>query len=101
MTLYNAITNKNIEVELVTVQHTFGDRTVNFCHYELDGQILYRIETKGRTGKSLYANSGYVNSDGKMTSVTGSQGGTGKGWGGRVVGFLTKSQIDAYPVKIN
>lgn len=66
-----------------------------------DGTRLYRIETKGRTGRSLYSNGYYLNSEtGKENSVHGMGGATGHGWGGQIVGYATKQEIESYSVKI-
>lgn len=67
----------------------------------IDGTKLYRIETKGRTGKTLYAKSFYLSLlDGKERPVHGMDGATGFGWGGQIIGYLTKEEIEKYPVKI-
>ena len=67
----------------------------------IDGTRLYRIETKGRTGKSLYSNDRYLNREnGKEIVVYGMGGPTGHGWGGRIIGYATKPEIEAYPEKI-
>lgn len=66
-----------------------------------DGTRLYRIETKGRTGRSLYSNGYYLNSEtGKENAVHGMDGATGHGWGGQIVGYATKQEIESYSVKI-
>ena len=43
-TIYNGLTRTNIEVELVTVIETIGNKEFSFCHYELNGERLYRSE---------------------------------------------------------
>jgi hypothetical protein len=66
-----------------------------------DGTRLYRIETKGRTGRSLYSNGFYLNhKTGKENPVHGMDGPTGRGWGGQIVGYATKQEIESNPVKI-
>ena len=93
-TIYNGITRSMIEVDLVKKEEVISERTFVFCHYELNGERLYRIETKGRTGKSLYKKYSYLDSKGNQTSCTGSEGATGHGWGGSVIGFMTLKQIE-------
>ena len=74
---------------------------VNNGYYTLiDGTPLFRIETKGKTGKSLYSKSIYLFEDGKEISAQGLGGSTGYGWGGSIVGYLTKEEIEKYPIKI-
>lgn len=66
-----------------------------------DGTRLYRIETKGRTGRSLYSNGYYLNPEtGKESSVHGMDGSTGHGWGGQIIGYATKQEIESNQVKI-
>ena len=98
--VYDGLTRKNIEVELVTVSDQVGEYTFLRCHYELDCQFLYRIETKGKTGKTLYKNSSYLNEKGRQTPPTGMDGATGHGWGGYVIGFMTQEQMDKSDLKI-
>ena len=59
------------------------------------GEPVFRIETKGRTGKTMYRNLYYM-SDGHEIRVHGMDGATGKGWGGMICGYMTRSEIDAY-----
>ena len=93
-TIYNGITNSRLEVELVKETEIFSGREITFCHYELNGKRLYRIETKGRYGKSLYSNCFYLDSKGNQEPCLGSGGATGHGWGGSVIGFMTLKQIE-------
>ena len=99
-TIYNGLTRTNMEVELVTVNETIGERIFTWCHYELNGERLYRIETKGKTGKSLYKNYSYLNGKGQQTTPNGMDGATGHGWGGSVIGFMTLKQIEMSNLKI-
>ena len=64
-----------------------------------NGEILLRVETKGRTGKVLYRSSFYI-MGGKETQVYGMDGSTGHGWGGRIVGYATLAEIENYKEKI-
>ena len=71
------------------------------CFTTLDNQELYRIETKGRTGKVLYRNGFYVSvHTGKEIQVHGMDGATGRGWGGCIIGYATEEEIENYPVVI-
>ena len=45
-TIYNGITNSRLEVELIQETEMFSNREFTFCHYELNDERLYRIETK-------------------------------------------------------
>ena len=66
-----------------------------------DGTRLYRIETKGRTGRSLYSNGYYLNSEtGNESPVYGMSGSTGHGMGGRIIGYATNQEIKSFSVKI-
>ena len=65
----------------------------------LNGDKLFRIETKGRTGKTLYSNGFYLNG-GKENSVYGMNGSTGHGWGGQIIGYATESEILSSSLKI-
>jgi len=65
----------------------------------LNGDKLFRIETKGRTGKTLYSNSFYLNK-GKENPVYGMNGSTGHGWGGKIIGYATESEIFSSSLKI-
>lgn len=67
--------------------------------YTQKGEKLFRIETKGKTGKKLYRNGYYINKEGKEEQVYGMDGSTGHGWGGRVVGYLLESELEKYGVK--
>ena len=93
-TIYNGITNSKLEVELIQETEVLSNREFAFCHYELNGERLYRIETKGRSGKTLYRNGSYLDSKGNQTPCMGSGGATGHGWGGSVIGFMTLKQIN-------
>ena len=64
-----------------------------------NGEILFRIETKGAYGKTLYRNSRYV-VDSKECSVYGMGGATGHGWGGQIMGYLTLAEIENSNLKI-
>lgn len=66
--------------------------------YSENGNKLYRIETKGKTGKTLYANGYYIFSN-KESSVSGSGGSTGHGWGGRVCGYIPESDFNKFNIK--
>ena len=63
------------------------------------GEKLYRIETKGRTGKTLYYNGFYIMGSCEMR-VQGMGGQTGHGWGGRIVGYLILDEIRDYKGRI-
>ena len=63
------------------------------------GERLYRVETKGISGKTLYSN-GYYIEEHKEMKVYGMGGSTGHGWGGSIVGYATEKEIKEYPVKI-
>lgn len=67
--------------------------------YTQNGEKLYRIETKGKSGKKLYRNGYYFNNEGKEEPVYGMDGSTGHGWGGRIVGYLLKEELEKYGVK--
>lgn len=66
--------------------------------YTEGGEMLYRIETHGRTGKTLYRNANYIQ-NGKELPVFGTGGSTGHGWGGTIKGYLTSEECDRYGVK--
>jgi hypothetical protein len=87
MTKYDAITRKYREVEISGSQYTEN------------GQPLYRVETKGKSGRTLYATIYYI-SDGKELPVYGMGGATGHGWGGRIIGYVTKDEAKANNIKI-
>jgi hypothetical protein len=59
------------------------------------GEPVFRIETKGRTGKVMYRNLFYI-VDGRELRVHGCDGATGHGWGGQICGYLTRKEIDSY-----
>lgn len=82
MKVSNPITRKYIEV---SVQEGY--------YIDESGTALLRLETKGRTGTTIYANSHYLNNEGRQIQVYGMGGATGHGWGGTVVGFATLSEI--------
>lgn len=67
------------------------------CYTE-NGKELYRIETKGKTGKKLYRN-GYYLTNGKEDQVYGMGGSTGHGWGGKVVGYILESEFEQFNIK--
>lgn len=72
------------------------------CYCLEDGTPLYRIETKGRTGKTIYLNGYYLDyNTGKENSVHGMDGATGHGWGGKILGYATEDEINSYKIKIN
>lgn len=98
--IYDGITNKKLEVDIVVVEHILSVGVLKFAHYKLNGEMLFRIETKGRTGKSLYKNSSYLDANCNQRPVMGSDGSTGHGWGGRVVGFMTITQIEQSKLNI-
>jgi len=78
---------------------TYRDVTVQEGFYCLTtgGDRLYRIETKGHTGRFLYPNSFYLDSKtGREKLVHGMDGATGRGWGGKIVGYATKQEIEQY-----
>lgn len=81
MKRFNSITGKYIEVNV-------GE----FAYVNLNGELLFRIETKGRTGKILYRNCFYLDR-GIESQVYGSGGSTGRGWGGSIIGYLTEKEI--------
>ena len=65
-----------------------------------DGEKLIRIETKGKTGKSLYKRRYYIRQNGQEDTVMGMDGATGHGWGGRIVGYMTEKEIQETTLKI-
>lgn len=77
----------------------YREVTVADHYYTQNGKMIYRIETKGKTGKKLYKNGYYLNNEGKEEPVYGMDGSTGHGWGGRVVGYLLESELGEYGVK--
>jgi hypothetical protein len=81
------------------LSRTYRDVTVQEGFYCLaGGERLYRIETKGRTGLSLYSNGYYLDiKTGRENPVYGMNGATGRGWGGKIVGYATKQEIDSCP----
>jgi len=99
--IYNGLTHTNIEVEVITNEIVYPFGSFKTAWYELNGEKLFRIETKGKSGKSLYSNGNYLNAEtGKQRQVSGMDGSTGHGWGGSVVGFYTLEQINNSTVKI-
>ena len=88
MKKFDGITKKYREVEIS--EH---------CYTE-SGDELYRVETKGKTGKTLYGNLFYLYSNGKERQVFGMGGSTGHGWGGSIVGYVTKDDAEKYGIKI-
>ena len=86
MKKFDAITRKYREVE------------VSDSYYTENGEILYRVETKGRTGRTLYASKFYI-SNGKETNVYGMGGATGHGWGGRIAGYVNLAEIEKYNIR--
>lgn len=87
MKKYNSITRKYQEVVI----------SDGFYITET-GDKLYRIETKGRTGRTQYRN-GYYLHNGKERAVYGSDGATGHGWGGRIIGYATEQDMISSNVK--
>lgn len=91
MKIYNRLTGKNIEVE------------VTERYYTLNGERLYRVETKGRTGVKKYINGSYLykkvwNDENSLiveSPVYGMNGATGHGWGGSICGYITKEEAIA------
>lgn len=66
------------------------------CYYVTkSGDPIFRIETKGRTGKVMYRNIFYIVDDHEIR-VHGMDGATGKGWGGQICGYMTREEIEAY-----
>jgi len=65
----------------------------------MEGKKLYRIETKGKSGKTLYSNC-YYRENQKEMPIYGMGGSTGHGWGGEIIGYATEQEIKEYPVKI-
>lgn len=59
------------------------------------GDPVFRIETKGRTGKVMYRNIFYIVDDRELR-VHGCDGATGRGWGGQICGYMTRKEIDSY-----
>lgn len=96
---------KDNEVKVISkrifdsITKQYRDVVVSGNCYTQNGEELYRIETKGKSGKKLYRNGYYLNNEGKEESVYGMGGSTGYGWGGRVVGYLLKSELEKYGVK--
>jgi hypothetical protein len=86
MTKYDAITRKYREVE------------ISGSHYTENVQLLYWVETKGKSGRILATI--YYISDGKELPVYGMGGATGHGWGGRIIGYVTKDEAKANNIKI-
>lgn len=84
--IFDGLTKKYREVEVS-----------NECYTE-NGEDLYRIETKGKSGKKLYRNGYYIN-DGKEQPVYGMGGSTGHGWGGKIVGYILKSEFEQFGIK--
>jgi len=70
----------------------YRDVEVNSARYNENGNDLYRIETVGKTGKVMYYNYYYIN-NGDEIPVYGSGGSTGKGWGGKILGYLTAKEL--------
>lgn len=66
--------------------------------YTQDGQKLFRVETRGRSGKVLYRSQRYIR-DGKEVAPFGMGGSTGHGWGGSIKGYLLESELEKYGVK--
>ena len=88
MKKFDGITRKYREVEI-------SDN----CYTE-NGEQLYRVETKGKTGRVLYGNLFYLLSDGKERQIFGMGGSTGHGWGGLVAGYVTKEEAEKYGIRI-
>jgi len=65
--------------------------------YTLNGEKLFRIETKGKTGKSWYCNGCYIYNN-KEQQPYGMGGATGHGWGGQIVGYLTEQEMTNYKI---
>lgn len=82
MKKFNPITRKYQEVRLANGYYT-NDA----------GDKLFRIETKGRTGRTQYRNEFYLHADGKESSVYGAGGATGHGWGGQIIGYATEQDM--------
>lgn len=96
---------KDNEVKVISkrifdsITKQYRDVVVSGNCYTQNGEELYRIETKGKSGKKLYRNGYYLNNEGKEEPVYGMGGSTGHGWGGRVVGYLLKSELEKYGLK--
>ena len=100
-TIYNGLTRSNIEVDIIVKEEILSFGTYKSAWYEIDGERLFRIETRGKSGKSLYKKINYLNQDTlKQNPVFGSDGATGHGWGGSVIGFMTLKQIETSNLKI-
>lgn len=68
--------------------------------YERDGVRLIRIETKGKSGKTMYRSPGYISPKGIECEVFGMDGSTGHGWGGKILGYMTEIEITESGLKI-
>ena len=80
------------------ITRRYRDVEIGDGYYTEGGEMLYRIETHGRTGKTLYRNANYIQ-NGKELPVFGTGGSTGHGWGGTIKGYLTSEECDRYGVK--
>lgn len=70
------------------------------CYRNAGGDRLFRIETKGSTGRTLYRNGWYITPIGTEMAAHGMSGSTGRGWGGSIQGYLTEAEIDQSNLKI-
>ena len=67
--------------------------------YTENGEKIFRIETKGKSGKKLYTNGFYLNNKLQENPVFGMGGSTGHGWGGYIVGYLTEKECIEFGIK--
>ena len=74
-------------------------RVVDAHYVTENGEHLYRVETKGRTGTTLYALYGYIDQFGYERPVYGMSGATGHGWGGRIIGYVTREEGEAKNIR--
>lgn len=80
--VFDGVTRKYREVEIG--EHCYTEK----------GENLIRIETKGRTGTTFYVRLNYIY-NGVEQPVYGMGGSTGHGWGGRIIGYVTREEAEA------
>lgn len=70
-----------------------------WCYVDEQGNRLFRIETKGRTGKVQYRNAAYLNDNGREFAASGMGGSTGHGWGGSIIGYATEADLEGTNIR--